>query len=88
KTATHYAELMVRDYGMGAGIGQVAIDPRRLTDGPLAIKVMESVEKIIKDQLDRAISELKNNREALDLLVNNLMDKNRLTRAELEAILD
>jgi len=88
KTATHYAELMVRDYGMGAGIGQVAIDPGRLTDGPLAIKVMESVEKIIKGQLDRAITELRDNRESLDRLVNNLMDKNRLTRAQLEAILD
>ena len=87
KTATHYAGMMVRDYGMGEGIGPVAIDPGRLGDGPLAIKVMESIEKIVKEQLDLAVMELRNHRAVMDSLVTNLMEKNRLTRIELEGIL-
>jgi cell division protease FtsH len=87
QTATHYAEIMVRAYGMGEGIGQVTIDPKRLADGPLAIKVMEAAEKIVKSQLDRAITELQERRESMDQLVDKLMEKNRLTRSELEAIL-
>ncbi len=87
RAATHYAELMVRDYGMGEGIGQVAIEPKRLADGPLAIQVMQSVEKIIKSQLDLAVRELQAQRQYLDLLVDRLMEENRLTAADLEQIL-
>lgn len=85
--ATHYAGLMVRDYGMEKGIGQVAINPKNLNDGPLAIKVLESVEKIINSQLIYAIDELRKHRKSLDHLVERLMEKNRLTRNELEIIL-
>ncbi len=88
KTATRYAESMVRDYGMGRDVGQVAIDPSRLRDGPLAIKVMEGVERIVKGQLDLAIAELESHRDSLDRLVDQLMEKNRLTRADLDSILD
>jgi ATP-dependent metalloprotease FtsH len=87
QSATHYAGLMVRDYGMSEKIGQVAIDPGRLGDGPLAIKVMESVETIIKNQLELAVAELKENKKYLDKLVEQLMEKNRLTTEELEEIL-
>ena len=87
KAATHYAELMVRDYGMAEGIGQVVIDPRRLADGPLAIKVMEAVETIIKRQLDAAIETIRTHQAVLDRLVEALMDTNRLTVRELEEIL-
>ena len=88
RSATRYAERMVRDYGMGEGVGQVFIDPGRLSDGPLAIRVMTAAGKIIGEQMDRAVAELRSRREVLDRLVAALMEKNRLTREELEIILE
>jgi ATP-dependent Zn protease len=85
--ATHYAELMVRDFGMDAVVGQIVIDSGSLSDGPLAIKVMEAVEKIVRCQLQSGIEHLNRNRPVLEELVEELMKKNRLTRPELEAIL-
>lgn len=87
KSATHYAELMVREYGMGDGIGHVVIDPKRLGDGPLAIEVMRTTERIIKQQLDSAVQAINNNRPTMDRLVDALMDKNRLTREDLESVM-
>jgi len=87
QSATHYAGLMARDYGMSETIGQVAIDPRRLADGALAIKVTEAVAAIVKTQLELAVAELKENKQYLDKLVEQLMEKNRLTTEELEKIL-
>lgn len=87
KAATHYAELMVRDYGMDDTLGNIFIDSRRLADGPLALRVMESAGRIIDLQLDEAKKLIENNREIVERLVDALMEKNRLTREELEAIM-
>ncbi len=87
RQSTHYAELMVREYGMGPNLGQVAIDQKRLHDGPLAIKVMEEVQGIVRHQLDRAVEILTTHRETIDGLVDALMEKNRLTKDELETVL-
>ena len=72
---------------MSEKIGQVALDPKRLVDGLLATKVTESMETIVKTQLDMAIAVLKENKQYLDKLVEQLMEKNRLTTEELEKIL-
>jgi len=87
QTSTHYAEMMVRDYGMDDHIGQIKIDPRRLADGPLGIEVNMAVQKIIRSQLNQGLEELKKHQTSLDKLVQELMEKNRLTREELERIL-
>jgi ATP-dependent Zn protease len=87
KSATHSAELMVREYGMGDGIGHVVIDPKRLGDGPLAIEVMQATERIIKQQIDSAVQLIKENRPTIDRLVYALMEKNGLTHEDLESIM-
>ncbi|MBW2638233.1 MAG: hypothetical protein JRC86_12090 [Deltaproteobacteria bacterium] len=86
-TATHYAEMMVRNYGMDDSVGQVVLDTKRFDTGPLAAQVMQAVGRIVKEQLDRACSELETHRSTIDRLVQELMEKNRLTRIELEKIL-
>ena len=84
RSATHYAELMVRDYGMAEGVGHVFIDSRRLADGRRAIRVMEAAERIIRTQLEQALGSLTDHRATVDRLVDALIEKNRLTREELE----
>jgi ATP-dependent Zn protease len=84
--ASRWAELMVRGLGMSPEIGQIALDPKLLHDGPAAARVMDAAQKIVRAQLDQAIEELSRQRRFLDLLVEKLMDKNRLTRQDLEGI--
>ncbi len=71
---------------MDGVVGQIAIDPRRLADGPLAIKVMEEVEKIVGSQLEAAIDQLNRRHPTLEVLVDILMKNNRLAGLEPEAI--
>jgi ATP-dependent Zn protease len=87
RAATRYAEMRERTYGMDDSVGQVALDSQRFDDGPLAADVMRGAERIVKEQLDRARKELADHRVALDKLVRELMEKNRLTTSELESIL-
>jgi ATP-dependent Zn protease len=54
RAATHWAELMARDFGMSDGFGHIYIDSKRIADGPLAVRVLEEVRKITSVQLDRA----------------------------------
>ncbi len=87
QVATRHAEAMVRSYGMDPAVGQVVLDAKRFGDGPLAVRAMRAVERIVARQLEQAVAELTRHRRELDLLVDQLMERNRLTRDELEAIL-
>ena len=87
RNATRWADRMIREFGMSEEMGQVFFDSRLMQDGPLAVKVREAAERIVRAQLDNALGILKENREALDLLSRELLSKNRLTRPDLERIL-
>ena len=85
--ATRMAQRMVREFGMAEDFGQVSLDSQLLRDGPLAIRVNEAAERIIRGQLQAAVAMLQENREYLDTLSEKLLEQNRLTRDDLEAIL-
>ncbi|MBP8646164.1 MAG: AAA family ATPase [Syntrophobacteraceae bacterium] len=85
--ATAWARRMAANYGMGDRIGPVALGHGRFEEGPMAVRVVRESKKIIAAQLDRAIEELTRHRPILDSLVAQLLDRNRLTRQELEALL-
>ena len=88
--ASDWAARMVREFGMAEDFGQVALsgDPhQRQPDGPLAAKVTEAAERIVKQQLDEAIQTLEKNRQYLDKLSEELLDKNRLTKEDMEELL-
>jgi ATP-dependent metalloprotease FtsH len=88
KNASGWAERMIREFGMSDEVGQVYLDRRYLQDGPLAVKVSAGVERVVRTQLDRAVTILDEERHALDRLSEELLRRNRLTRADLAAILD
>lgn len=87
KNATVWAERMIREFGMSDEIGQVFFDARYLQDGPLAARVSEVAEHIVREQLDKAREMLKAHRQELDRLSSALLDENRLDRSDLERIL-
>ncbi|MGB3345753.1 MAG: AAA family ATPase [Candidatus Humimicrobiia bacterium] len=87
KNATIWAKRMIQEFGMSDEIGQIFYDSRYLQDGPLAAKLSNAAEHIIRSQLDRAIKMLKENRKKLDKLSTQLLKKNRIMRSDLEKIL-
>ncbi|MBF0518659.1 MAG: AAA family ATPase [Nitrospirae bacterium] len=87
KTATHYADLMVRQYGMSKEIGQITVPLQLNSNDNFSEKVLYAIERIINEQLNLAIKELSENKNYLDNLVEALREKNRLTLDDLEQIL-
>jgi cell division protease FtsH len=84
--ATRVAEAMVYEFGMSSEIGFVRIDRKRAVSGDLAARCHEAVSRIIQNQSERCRTLLSERREALDLIVQALVDKNRLLKDEVLAI--
>lgn len=85
--ATRVADSMVRHYGMTTSLGQVALGDDLMRDGPLAMSVVKAKEQVVAEQLAKSRAILEANRGVMDMLVEKLMEKNRLTREDLEKIL-
>jgi len=85
--ASRVAEAMVCRFGMSPSPGQVALESAQGADGPLALAVLQAKERIVAEQLALARETLEANKDLLDILVDRLMEQNRLTREDLEAIL-
>jgi ATP-dependent metalloprotease FtsH len=89
--ATAMAFDMVTKFGMAEEVGLVALPElfnyQRFLDGPLAEKIKDATHRIVKEQLDYAVGILQANRDSLDRLSAELLEKNRLTGDELLDIL-
>lgn len=68
RNATVWAERMIREFGMSSEVGQAFVDERALRDGPLALRVSEAAERIVRAQLDQAGSLLQEHRHRLEKL--------------------
>lgn len=89
--ATQWAVRMVQEFGMDSEMGQIAVRDvvgGRGNDGPLSAKVTQHARRIVDEQLRKAVELLTENRTALDRIVEELLRKNRLTREEMEPLLD
>lgn len=95
KQATNWVNRMIREYGMSTEFGNVALGPvynqedvwHQPTDGPVSAKVLELINDMISQQLENAIHVLEKNQELLDRLSKELIDKNHLSREDLEKII-
>jgi ATP-dependent metalloprotease FtsH len=87
RNATNIAGMMVQEYGMTKEFGLISPHREHIHDGPLSLKIYEISEKIILEQLEETIKILRKNHIYLDILSEELLEKNRLTGEELEKIL-
>ena len=88
--ASRWAARMVQEFGMDNGVGQIAladITGHSAADGPVGARVARQARRIVDEQLKQALALLGKNRHDLDTLVAELLNKNRLTREEMKAIL-
>ena len=87
ESATQIARAMICSYGMDEKIGYASLSEREATQGPLAEKITTRVSAVIGEELAEAVGIIGKNKPAIDRLVQALLDKNRLDKAEMEALL-
>ena len=87
QSATRIARTMICTYGMDENIGMVSLSEEEATKGPLADKITARISEIIKEELTKSIEMIKKGKPAIDKLVKNLMEKNKLTKEEMEGLM-
>jgi ATP-dependent metalloprotease FtsH len=87
QSATRIARAMICSYGMDDETGPVFLSDDEATRGPLAGKITERISAIIRRELARAIETLSEQKPAIDRLVERLLEKNKLTKEEIEQLL-
>lgn len=85
--ATRVARAMICNYGMDDEFGMAVMSAEEATRGPLAAKVSERVSAIIRDEMKNTVEIIVKNKHRMDRMVNALLEKNKLTREEMEALL-
>ncbi len=81
--ATRVAEYMLCGYGMDSEFGLAVVDP----NGALSEKVHAKVNQILSEQMQQAVTLITENKDKIDALVKELMAKNHMSGAEIDAVL-
>ena len=84
-SATRTAQAIICSYGMDANFGLATIG-RDAASGELADEVRAAVNVILDEQMKLAIELVKENKKAIDVMVEALMLKNHLVESEIDEI--
>ena len=84
RRATELALGMITSYGMDESFGLAAIDRSTAMASP---DIMGRVNEILAEEMKNTIRLISENRDKIDVLVKNLLDKNRLTGEEIERLI-
>ena len=87
-SATKMAESLICTYGMNDSIGLGVIAPETIHSGPLAIEIRKSVNKILSEELEKAIALIMENRPTIDIMVKTLIEKTHLDRDEIREVFE
>lgn len=87
-SATAIAKRIICTYGMDDDFGLAVIDQQEARDGEISIRVREAVNKILNQEMNSAIDIIKENRSAIDALVERLLSDNHLTGDEIVRIFE
>jgi cell division protease FtsH len=91
QVATRAAREMIATHGMDDELGPVAADvllnESGAGAGTLGIQITETVARVLKAEMARTIDLLQANRLHLERVAHALVEKNRLTRGDLQELL-
>jgi len=87
ESATRIAKAMLIHYGMDDKFGLSALSREEAERGPLAADIARKTNEILKEQMDKTVSLIRSDKNKIDKLVTALLEKNKLTREEMELIL-
>lgn len=85
--ATKYALRMLCYFGMG-NMGLVSLDPEHILETSKGAELLEEANKILEQQLERAIKLIRENKKAIDRVVEVLMDKSYIQGEQLISVLE
>lgn len=85
-SVTAIAERIVCSYGMVDECGLAVSDPRTLRSGDVAKEVRKAVNKLLSEQMSQAIEKIRANKDMLDVLSNELMQKSHLSANEISEL--
>ena len=86
-SATHIAQSIVCSYGMDEDFGLAVVSTMTAAGGTMSVEVRAAVNRILKAQMALAIQQIEDNKDKMDALVAELMNKNHLNSDEIEKIL-
>lgn len=78
-SATNIARQIVCTYGMDDEFGLAVVNAAQMSG-----EVRASVNRILKEQMNEAVRHISENEDKIDSLVEELMEKNHLSSAEIE----
>lgn len=85
--ATRVAIEMICHLGMG-NLGLLSLNPDRILESPKGTEVLEEANRILEEQMQRAIAFIKAGSYAIDRIVEVLMDKSYIQGENLISILE
>ncbi len=85
--ATSMAVNMIGHYGMG-NMGLLSLEPERVWDSPKGAEILEEANRILEEQMQRAVAMIKEGSAAIDRIVSVLMDKSYIQGENLITILE
>ena len=85
--ASRTASAMLMQYGMEGRLGLAAFNHTDALKGPLSELIVDYVSKLLEEELQKAVKTIEEGKPKIDRLVKALLDKNKLTREEIESIL-
>ncbi len=86
-SATRTAHHLLCTYGMDDEFGLAVVGDTVAANGVMSIEVRESVNRILREQMTEAVRLISENKDKLDLLVEELMVKNHLNAAQIEQVI-
>lgn len=88
RQATALARQIVCSFGMDDTFGLAAITDQELANATLALEVRSAVNRILRQEMDEAMRIIREYRDKLDALADELLRKNHLNEKEIQAILE
>lgn len=94
QSATHYARLFVQAYGLDKEMGPINYEQRRSEEysfvpsnsDEIMKKLDQRVEILLKEQYDKTLKLLTENKDKLDMVANLLLEKETITGSQVRAI--
>lgn len=87
RLATAHARQMLCSYGMDDDFGLSVITPQGMSEGVLSSDVRDAVNRLLAEQLNRAVDIVTANRDVMDILSAALLERNHMSGVELDELL-
>ncbi len=87
-SATHMARQIICTYGMDEDFGLAVVDQYSAKDGNMSYEIRAAVNKILSEEMQKAVSLIEKNRHKIDMLVERLLADNHVSGREISELFE